>query len=123
MRHSWRRRAAFATAALAFAGGVAAGGSTEGSEVQTVKVMAKRFDFTPDEITLKKGVPVDLELTTADRVHGFYAPKLNLHAEVKPGEPVHLRFTPETAGTFLFQCDMFCGEGHEDMNGKIVVVE
>lgn len=124
MRSAWRRHAAFAAAAaLVVAGCVAAGVSNKGPEVQTVKVTAKRFDFTPDEIKVKKGVPVDLQLTTADRVHGFYAPKLNLRAEITPGDTVHLRFTPDTAGTYLFQCDIFCGEGHENMDGKIIVVE
>ena len=124
MRATWRRPAAIATAAaLAVAGCVTAAVQNSAPAVQSVKVVAKRFDFTPDEIKVKKGVPVDLELTTADRVHGFYAPKLNLRAEIKPGETTHLRFTPEAAGTYLFQCDIFCGEGHENMDGKIVVVE
>jgi len=124
MRGSWRRPVAFAAAtALVVAGCVTAAVQNKGPEVQTVKVVAKRFDFTPEEIKLKKGVPVDLELTTEDRVHGFYAPKLNLRAEIMPGKTAHLRFTPDTAGTFLFQCDIFCGEGHENMDGKIVVVE
>lgn len=78
--------------------------------VQVVKIVAKRFDFTPEQITVKKGVPVDIELTTADRVHGFFAPKLGLRAEIMPGQIAHLRFTPDTAGTFFFQCDVFCGE-------------
>lgn len=123
MRGTWRRPTAIAAAALAVAGCVAAGVSSSGPEVQTAKVVAKRFDFTPNEIKLKKGVPADIELTTADRVHGFFAPKLGLRAEIMPGQTAHLRFTPDTAGTFLFQCDIFCGEGHEGMDGKIVVVE
>ena len=123
MHSTWRRPAAIAAAALAVAGCVAAGVSSKSPEVQTVKVVAKRFDFTPEEIKVKKGVPVDIELTTADRVHGFFAPKLGLRAEIMPGQTAHLRFTPDTAGTFLFQCDIFCGEGHENMDGKIVVVE
>jgi len=32
-----------------------------------------------------------------------------------------VRFTPDRAGTFPFLCDIFCGEGHEGMSGKIVV--
>jgi cytochrome c oxidase subunit 2 len=130
MGSTWRRSAAIAAAAaLAVAGCVAAGVSSKSTdsgkspEVQTVKVVAKRFDFTPEEIKVKKGVPVDIELTTADRVHGFFAPKLGLRAEIMPGQTAHLRFTPDTAGTFLFQCDVFCGEGHESMDGKIIVVE
>jgi hypothetical protein len=28
---------------------------------------------------------------------------------------------PERAGTFAFHCDVFCGDGHEEMSGRIVV--
>ena len=36
-----------------------------------VEVVAKRFEFTPSEITLKKGEPVILVLTSKDVQHGF----------------------------------------------------
>jgi len=95
----------------------------KGAGEQTIKIVAKRFDFTPSEITVKKGVPVVLELTTADRQHGFYSPQLNLRAEILPGQTTTVRFTPQQAGTFHFQCDIFCGAGHEDMDGEIKVVD
>jgi len=34
-----------------------------------------------------------------------------------------VRVVPEKAGRFTFLCDNFCGDGHEDMNGVIVVSE
>jgi cytochrome c oxidase subunit 2 len=30
---------------------------------------------------------------------------------------------PDTAGKFFFACDVFCGSGHEEMEGEIVVTE
>ncbi len=36
---------------------------------RTVVVSAKRFEFSPKEITLKKGEPVKLQLTTDDVTH------------------------------------------------------
>jgi heme/copper-type cytochrome/quinol oxidase subunit 2 len=32
-----------------------------------------------------------------------------------------LSFTPDKAGTFTFLCDVFCGDGHEGMSGRLVV--
>jgi cytochrome c oxidase subunit 2 len=93
------------------------------SNVQTVQVTAEKFKYTPDEITLKKGVPADLVLTTKDRVHGFHVPELGLRTEIKPGETEHVRFTPDKAGKFVMECDIFCGEGHESMDGTITVTE
>lgn len=70
---------------------------------------------------MKRGVPVVLELVSLDRTHGFDAPDLGLRSDIKPGEPTRLRFVPEKAGRFGFHCDVFCGSGHEDMTGEIVV--
>ena len=34
---------------------------------------------------------------------------------------MHDEATPDKAGTFIFLCDVFCGDGHEGMNGTLVV--
>jgi cytochrome c oxidase subunit 2 len=88
-----------------------------------IRVTAKKFDFTPSAITVKKGVPVVLELTSADRTHGFNLPDFKLSAKIEPGKVARLEFTPDKAGEFSFSCDVFCGSGHEDMAGKLTVVE
>ncbi len=46
-----------------------------------IKVTAKRFEYSPSTIQVKLNVPVVLELTTLDRVHGFEVPDLALRAE------------------------------------------
>jgi cytochrome c oxidase subunit 2 len=38
-----------------------------------------------------------------------------------PGKVVSLELTPDRAGTFTFLCDVFCGTGHEDMSGMLIV--
>ncbi len=120
-----KRRAAARTAtALAVAGCVAAAEvAPKAPQVQTVEILAQRFNFTPDEIKVKKGVPVDLELTTLDRLHGFNVPGLGLRTEIVPGQTTHVKFTPDKAGRYLLHCDIFCGEGHEDMDAAIIVEE
>jgi cytochrome c oxidase subunit 2 len=44
-------------------------------------------------------------------------------ADVNPGATATVRFTPNKTGKFTFSCDVFCGEGHEDMTGTIIVTE
>lgn len=90
---------------------------------QVIKISAKKFEFIPNQITLKKRVPVVLELTSQDRAHGFNAPDLNARTAILPGKVTTLRVVPEKAGSFDFFCDIFCGSGHEGMNGKINVTE
>jgi cytochrome c oxidase subunit 2 len=88
---------------------------------QVIKVKAKKFEFSPSVIAVRLNVPVTLEFESLDRVHGFAVPDLKLEAEIKPGETTRVRFTPDKLGTFPFHCNRFCGSGHEDMNGQIVV--
>src|SRR4029453_17344285 len=90
---------------------------------QVVRMTAKKFEYTPSEITLKKGVPVILEITAVDRDHGFKIPELGVRADLKSGEVTRVRIVPDRTGTFEFRCDVFCGSGHEDMSGEIVVVD
>ena len=72
---------------------------------------------------IKKGEPVTLEFTALDVVMGFKLPDFGVRTDVIPGKTTRLRLVPMAAGTFVFLCDIFCGEGHEDMTGKLVVVE
>ena len=88
-----------------------------------IHITAKKFDFTPDTITLKKGEPVLLVVSSQDRKHGFNLRAFGIRADVNPGESARIRFTPDKTGKFTFSCDVFCGEGHEDMTGTVVVTE
>ena len=88
-----------------------------------IQITAKKFDFTPDTITLKKGEPVVLVVSSQDRKHGFNLRAFGIRADVNAGGTAQIRFTPDKTGKFTFSCDVFCGEGHEDMTGTIVVTE
>ena len=90
---------------------------------QVIKITAKRYEYNPNRITLKKGVPVTLEFTSLDRLHGFNCPDLGIRADILPGKVSRVRFVPKKAGTFPFHCDNFCGEGHENMTGEFIVTE
>ena len=88
---------------------------------RVVKIVAKRFTYTPAVVKLKKGEPVVFELTTLDVPMGMNIPDFNVRSDIIPGKTTKLAFTPDKAGTFTFVCDIFCGDGHEGMEGKLVV--
>jgi cytochrome c oxidase subunit 2 len=99
--------------------GCAARAAQQGPRV--VRITARKWRFEPETITVPRGLPIVLEVTSSDGHHGFAAPGLGLHADLAPGAPARLSFTATTSGTFPFRCDVFCGEGHEEMTGAIVV--
>jgi cytochrome c oxidase subunit 2 len=92
-----------------------------GAPERVVQITAKRFEFTPATVELKAGEAVVLELTALDRRHGFKLPELNVDAQVEPGQPVRIRLVPGKPGTYAFHCSVFCGSGHEEMTGVVVV--
>src|SRR5277367_5065824 len=114
------------TAALVMAGAFGAAvhgqGAPPGNE-RVVEIAVKKFEYMPAEITLKKGEPVRLELTSLDRLHGFDLPDLGVRVDVRPDETATVRLTPTKTGQFVFHCDIFCGDGHEDLQGVITVTE
>jgi cytochrome c oxidase subunit II len=95
-----------------------------GQAERVIKVTAKKFEYSPNEIRIKKGVPVVLEFTSLDRVHGFTVPDLGgIRATIEPGKVTQVHIMAPKAGTYEFHCDLFCGDGHEGMTGKIIVEE
>jgi len=88
---------------------------------RVIHITAKRFDFSPDSITLKKGEPVVFEISSADREHGFNLRAFGVRTNVSPGKVSRIRLTPDKTGKFTFSCDVLCGDGHEEMTGTIVI--
>ncbi len=90
---------------------------------KVIEITAKKFEFTPNEITLKRGETVILRLTTTDRVHGFFSRPLKVDTDITPGRATDVAVTPDTAGDFTIICDHYCGTGHANMKMKATVVE
>ena len=90
---------------------------------QRIEVSVKRFAYTPAEITLKKGEPVVLVLTTEDVTHGLKFKELNLNTKIEKGKPSELAFTPDKVGDFVGHCSVFCGSGHGSMTLTLHVTE
>ena len=112
-----------------FLGAVAAGLIGAGGAIsvrsqpaeRVIKIRAYKFSYEPDEITVKVNEPVVLELESSDVVMGFNAPDFAARATIIPGQTARVRLVPNKPGEFLFHCDVFCGDGHEDMAGTIRV--
>jgi cytochrome c oxidase subunit 2 len=124
MNLNWRavRIAAAAVLTVGVIGSYVAARAAE-PPAKVIKIVAKRFDYTPGQLVLKKGEPVIFELTTRDVLMGFNLPDFNLRADMVPEKVTRVRFVPDRTGTFTFLCDVFCGEGHERMQGTLTVID
>ena len=88
---------------------------------ERIEIRARKFEFVPAEIRLKKGRAVTLAVTAEDFVHGFNLPDFGVRRDLVPGKVVEVTLTPAAAGRFHFLCDNFCGDGHDKMSGLIIV--
>lgn len=91
--------------------------------VQVIQVTAKRYEFNPNPIVVKRGEPVKLLITAIDHDHGFKLDAFHINQKIKKGTTVTVEFTPDKAGTYPFKCSNFCGMGHGKMKGTLEVRE
>jgi len=86
-------------------------------------ISEKKFDFNEgkNEIRVKKGEEIFLQITSADVTHGFNFPAYNISEEIRAGKIKTIKINTSEAGEFNFSCNIECGLGHLQMKGKIIV--
>jgi cytochrome c oxidase subunit II len=98
------------------------------TEIQEVSIEVIQGDFSPNRITVKKGVPVQFSITSTGiaegfEEHGLSIKELGIDVVVPLNETKVIEFTPDTSGSFVFFCSVFCGQGHIGQAGILEVIE
>lgn len=89
--------------------------------VREIDVTTSQFAYDPPEIRLRQGERVRLVVRSADVTHGFAVLEWNINRQVLPGQPLVLDLKPDRPGRYQIICTVFCGTGHGDHKGTIVV--
>lgn len=98
------------------------GAAGQSPEPRVIEVVAKRFAFEPSVIEVTAGETVRLLVRSADGPHGFQIKAFKIGKEIpRGGDPVTIDFTPGAPGRFPILCSEYCGDGHDDMKGALVV--
>ncbi len=84
-------------------------------------VEASQWTFSPSTITVNQGDKVKITLVSKDVSHGFALPDFGFSLKAGAGETASGEFTAGKPGTYVFFCNVPCGEGHRDMKGTLVV--
>ena len=95
--------------------------SSQTGQVKEFKMTAKQFAFEPEIIEANKGDKVRLIVTSVDVPHGLSIPEYGINERLNPGEYVTIEFIADKEGSFTSFCSVFCGSGHSNMKGKIIV--
>ena len=112
-----------AVAVLVGAAAWTVNGAARQDAPREIDVVARRFAFEPARIEVAVGERVRLRVVSADGVHGFEIKKFKVKKEIPRGTtPVIIEFTASEAGEFPLLCSEYCGDGHEDMQGQLVVL-
>ena len=90
-------------------------------EPKLIRVVAQRFHYTPNRISVRKGQRLTLRLESLDVTHGLYLDGYAIDIKAQPGMVGKATFTADKPGRFTFRCSETCGEFHPYMVGFLDV--
>lgn len=111
-------------------------GPAEG--VQTIEMIARKYEFEPATIRVKQGTKVQLKIKASDHAHGFKISDVSEGAEtngkpglvfataqdcskIEVGKTETIEFVAQTPGTYHFRCCVHCGWHHRAMKGELII--
>ncbi|WP_249870002.1 cupredoxin domain-containing protein [Oceanobacillus saliphilus] len=97
--------------------------SETGSEVASeatnnVSITLTNFDFDQDQYVVQSGEEVTITLVNEEGNHGISIDELDVNMQ-GAGEAT---FIPEEPGEYIIYCNIFCGDGHDEMTATLVVL-
>ena len=84
-------------------------------------LVAKAWEWTPDEIVVPVDTDIRILATSTDVIHGLKIRDSNANVMVIPGqisEVQDVRF--DEPGTYWLFCHEYCGIGHHTMGAKVI---
>ncbi len=87
-----------------------------------VYMLARLWEWWPI-LELEEGKEYRLHLSSLDWMHGFSLQPQNINLQIHPNYEMVLTVTPDKAGEYGVICNEYCGIGHHQMLGKLLVVK
>jgi cytochrome c oxidase subunit II len=75
---------------------------------------------TSNELHIPVGVPVRVQLRSADVIHALWIPRLNGKLDMVPGQTNDLWLQADTPDVYLGQCSELCGIQHAGMLLRVI---
>ena len=90
----------------------------------TVRMLAARYSFYPQELELPADTPITFRMTSPDIVHGVHIPYTNMSTMVIPGyiSEVNISFGADRIGKHQLLCNEYCGMGHDYIWSRLTIV-
>ena len=91
------------------------------SEIKEFTMVAKNWEFAPSTITVNQGDTVRIKVKSVDVEHSFSLPDFKINVDLQPNQEKTIEFVADKKGEFSFKCAIFCGSGHREMKGKLII--
>jgi cytochrome c oxidase subunit 2 len=75
-----------------------------------------------NDLTVPVGQPVKLLLSSQDVIHSFFVPDFRVKMDVLPNRYTVTWFEATDTGEYEIFCTEYCGKGHSEMLGKVIVM-
>jgi cytochrome c oxidase subunit 2 len=92
-----------------------------GGNQYTAHITAEMWRFAPPEIRVPVGAEVTFVMTSKDITHGIIIEEHDVNLMLLPGQIARATTTFNRPGTYRYICHEYCGPGHQNMLGQIVV--
>jgi cytochrome c oxidase subunit 2 len=92
-----------------------------GPNAYSVHMLAHMWAWTPSPLHVPQGAAITFHVTSADVLHGFQVPGTTINVTAVPGIIGSVTYTFGHAGTYNIICNEYCGIGHQNMIGRIIV--
>ena len=89
----------------------------------TVRMVAGRYGFYPQQIEVPAKTPIKFRFATPDVLHGLHIPKTNVDTMVIPGFVSEVNTELQHTGDLPLFCNEYCGLGHHYMWSRVKVVD
>lgn len=93
------------------------------AELKVIHMVAENWKFTPDEIRVKKGTVLRLEIQSYGAPHSFVLKPYRIKEPLPQNKKTTVEFVADKPGKFKWRCGRPCGDGCAKMTGKLVVTE
>ena len=83
---------------------------------------AAQDDIVSQLMAVPRNQEIEVILRSQDVTHSFFVRELRFKQDAVPGMTIRLHFRGEKLGAYDIVCAELCGQGHYDMNTKLVVM-
>jgi plastocyanin len=102
-----KRTALFLMATLALTALAACSGSSGSTEALNITIQAEDIKFDTTTITARVGQTVNVTYQNVGALeHNFLIDEFGVEEKVQPGQTITFSFTPTSAGTYQYYCNV-----------------